>query len=784
MNNSLQNSKASFLYLNINRQWLGFHWSGLEGQEDGSLQLIPLPLLEGDLPETLTELPNPDGPAGIAVGPGGIVYYTDPTRHILLKIGPCPSPASAESRENGQPALSPCPGDRSPAHSLTLSELEKPWSPVACLGGRGEGGTQFDGPRGVFYHSIRNALLVADSGNHRIQLFDAGSHQLVDIWGQAGEEPGCFNQPRTLAGDTEGNIYVVDYGNRRVQKFDRWGEVLPAFREQVVATLQQDGLSLDQPGEVTVGRNEGVTEVYILDENSRKIFVFDTHGHSLRPPFGENILTEPRGLCAGEGVLYVGDNHRGRVYQFKLDGVFAGEALHYEAPVAALAVDLQGGLLVHTGHSFAPSRLATRAGFTRKGYLWGGPFSNPGKQSQEWHRLKCHLSSLEAGAHFQLFIYCSDSIKSDPINPLPDTPPWSGGSVDFLDCLVKADGAPACERKWVRMPLDAAEGVIQAIQTRGRRPGQWEYLNYVWIGAEFSGEGVSSPILSQIRLEFDHETYLQYLPAIYREEDRSRQFLGRFMSLFESLYDEVEGKIGRLPELFDPMAVPREFLTWLAGWFAFDLDEDWDITKKRQTIAAAFTLYSQRGTAAGLQAAVRLFTGIDVRLEEPIRNTGWWSLPSGDGGPLDAENSVLGFTTCLVPAEAQGAVVGTTATLDGSHLITGEEFGAPLFMDTAHRFSVQMYRGANYSEKKREEVAAIIDREKPAHTSYHICLIEPRLRIGFQARIGVDTIVAGPQAPTALDQLTTSGEGWLLGGELPGRIGRNSQLGQTARLAG
>ena len=162
---------------------------------------------------------------------------------------------------------------------------------------------------------------------------------------------------------------------------------------------------------------------------------------------------------------------------------------------------------------------------------------------------------------------------------------------------------------------------------------------------------------------------------------------------------------------------------------------------------------------------------------------GWWSLPSAGDAPPDTENSILGFSTCLVPAEAEGAVVGTTAIADGSYLITQAELGAPLFMDTAHRFSVQMYRGAHYSQAKREEVAAIVDREKPAHTICHVCVIEPRLSIGIQAMIGVDAVVAGRETPTALDQQAASGQGWRLGGEPPGRIGQSSQLGQTARLA-
>jgi phage tail-like protein len=779
---SMQTEKTHFLFLNREGRWQDFAWSGLERREDGSLGLIRLPALEGDLPPELEQQAELDRPAGIAVTADGTIYYTDPVRHLLLKIGPCPIP------EQGSPASCeiapiPRPGDRRAVRSIPLVEPTNPWTPVACLGGRGDQGTQFDAPRGLLYHPLRDALMVADSGNHRIQLFDPASYQLLEIWGQEGTEPGSFQQPWSLATDAKGNVYVVDYGNQRLQKFDRWGNVLADFWGQVEASLQRENLTLDQPGQVAVGEAGDMFEVYLLDVGKRQIFAFDASGRLLRPPFGEDMLDSPMGLVATTEAIYVGDNRRRRIYQFSPQGVFIGAAIRYDGPVAALTLDDRGGLWALAQPKLAPLQLATQGGFSRKGFLWGGPFSNPGWLPQEWHRLKASLEPLVNGAHFQLFLYCSGDPDADPIGPQPSAPPWGEPVVDYLDCLVTDPQAPACERKWIRMPLDVSEGMIQAIQTHGLPPGQWEYLSYVWVGAEFSGEGLSSPILSQLWLEFDHQTTLGFLPSVYGEQDRSRQYLGRFLSLFESLYDEAEEGIRGLPSLLDPQSARADFLPWLGGWQAFGLIEEWPLAKKRQAIQDAFTLHSQRGTVAGLQAAVRLFTGLQVRIEEPIQHTGWWSLAPEEGTPLETENSILGFTTFLVPAEAQGAVVGTTAVLDASHLITEEELGAPLFSDTAHRFIVQVYHGAGYSPQALAQVAAVLDREKPAHTHYHICPVEPRLRIGFQARIGIDTVIASEQGPTALDQLDGSGDGWQLGGEPPGLIGERSQVGQTTRLA-
>ena len=176
-------------------------------------------------------------------------------------------------------------------------------------------------------------------------------------------------------------------------------------------------------------------------------------------------------------------------------------------------------------------------------------------------------------------------------------------------------------------------------------------------------------------------------------------------------------------------------------------------------------------------------TGIDVRIEEPILNASWWSLPPEvTSRPVETLNSILGFTTMLVPAEVQGAVVGTTAVLDQSHLLSPEDFGVPLFSDVAGQFLIQVYRGQINTPKQRDNLLAAIDRAKPAHTAYHLCVIEPQMRIGFQARVGIDTVVAGPRPSTSLGQLFVSGTDLILGGTLSGRVGERSILGKSTRL--
>ncbi len=48
-------------------------------------------------------------------------------------------------------------------------------------------------------------------------------------WGDRGDKPGEFNTPHNIAADAQGNVYVADRFNRRIQVFDGEGNFLRAI---------------------------------------------------------------------------------------------------------------------------------------------------------------------------------------------------------------------------------------------------------------------------------------------------------------------------------------------------------------------------------------------------------------------------------------------------------------------------------------------------------------------------------------------------------------------------
>jgi hypothetical protein len=64
-----------------------------------------------------------------------------------------------------------------------------------------------------------------------------------------------------------------------------------------------------------------------------------------------------------------------------------------------------------------------------------------------------------------------------------------------------------------------------------------------------------------------------------------------------------------------------------------------------------------------------------------------------------------------------------------------------LFHEYAHRFQVFMPAQWIRTAENERMVRRALDTEKPAHTHYDLCLVEPRFRVGLQSTLGLDTII-------------------------------------------
>jgi DNA-binding beta-propeller fold protein YncE len=100
--------------------------------------------------------------------------------------------------------------------SLTNAPLQPEF--VASFGRPGNGPGEFNRPEGICMDS-KDRLYVADSCNHRIQIFSSDG-TFLRSYGKPGKGKGELSYPYDICVDAAGNQYVCEFGNSRIQVFD------------------------------------------------------------------------------------------------------------------------------------------------------------------------------------------------------------------------------------------------------------------------------------------------------------------------------------------------------------------------------------------------------------------------------------------------------------------------------------------------------------------------------------------------------------------------------------
>ena len=164
-------------------------------------------------------------------------------------------------------------------------------------------------------------------------------------WGGPGAGDGQFAEPRGLAVDGRGNLYVADTKNSRIQVFDPTGRFLRAFGHKGGGNGE-----LNEPCGLAVG-SDG--EVWVADTWNHRIVHFSAEGQ-FRAAFGDpdKSLFGPRAVALSRGSLYVSDTGNKRIVRFDRDGKKTGEfggagngPGQFVEPVG-IAVDAAGNLVV------------------------------------------------------------------------------------------------------------------------------------------------------------------------------------------------------------------------------------------------------------------------------------------------------------------------------------------------------------------------------------------------------------------------------------------------------
>lgn len=641
-------------------------------------------------------------PTAMAVDADGIIFILDGGARVLRRYDPCTETFGA----------------------------------LPCAGGEGLEPRQFRDPRGLAV-SRYGDLIVADTGNRRVQVFTKKGLALRLVLGPYTVEraegsvrlrpaspgrraspdgPGCEPslefargtwEPRDVAADPCGRFFIADYEHGLIHVFNAagcWQASWDGAGQESPALVHPIRLAVDRKRRLYVIQ-EGQDFVTVLDAEGRFVERIETADEARSRFLPLAIAVDP------DGNIYLSDRATRRVSVVCPGDPCNPRVLPATSPFpiecTSIAFDAQGHPLLGDARNRCVVRLENPPRFEEE-----GRFRTEALDSEihecAWHRVML-LATVPRGTQIQVDTFTASAWKSD------------------------AEIGSLAEARWRTAQLHADPEAQEWDCLIASPPGR-----FLWLRLTFRGETTSSPRVRRIRLQGPRNSSLQYLPAVYAEDPADADFLGRFLSIFDSVRGETTELLDRLAGYFDPWAVPSssrsqdDFLSWLASWVGLALDRHWPEPRRRALLRHAHRLYALRGTKEGLQLHVRLYTGREPRILEHFLLRRW----------LELDHGRLGDRTRLF-----GAAVVQRLQLDEHSEIGGFQLmdsGDPLrdpFHYYAHQFTVFVPVGNEPSDAERQTIRRIVDMAKPAHVLARVEILEPRFQLGARSVLGLDTML-------------------------------------------
>ena len=350
----------------------------------------------------------------------------------------------------------------------------------------------------------------------------------------------------------------------------------------------------------------------------------------------------------------------------------------------------------------------------------------------EWHRVELCLPPLPPGSTLRVSTFTDDI-------PRPTK-----------EILSLSDGLWHPELELVgpmQPPQETQTNPIQETLVQGSEG------RYLWLRLRFTSGGHGLPSVRWARVHYPRQTWLEHLPAVYSSDHGGRAFLNRFLAICHTPWQELDDEISTLRSYFDPSAVPPgETMDYLASWLGQRFEGPWTWERKRRLLELLPSYLPRRGTSAALRRLLRVYLDVPdhrnphgfPRLVESFRERRHLAASGGREGRL-------GGGRALWREEGLSRLrLGRGAKLDAGRLTSLGDPRFDAYTSHAHRFRIFIPTVWLRDPEETHRLKRAIEREKPAHTLAKICPVEPRLRVGVQATVGLDTLVgAVPRARLA-----------------------------------
>ncbi|WIV66076.1 phage tail protein [Natrialbaceae archaeon AArc-T1-2] len=522
--------------------------------------------------------------------------------------------------------------------------------------------------------------VAMEHDNDDVNVLDAGqapgtgSIVILDNKGRRQSVPGTFHDPSDLATDRHGNRYILarlpDGTGAENEKDELIGneDENSTKKEDDGGTEETDGggervgermptgpivWRVPSPEQIRAGEETGgIDATGQMDEHDDieplvTPDVFERTG--IGPPL-EPIAIEAN--CDCEVLLGVGTGDDGRdvdeetLYRYDSESeTLESAAVRFDHPVRRLllARDRAGTEVEHLYVleenepilTALEPKLENRLNLEELAYTGHlvGRFDS-GTEGCQWHRVTLEDDTEQPGSGVRTSYFATDVVRD--VTELPGIGSTIGDRLRAEGVVTLVDLAECPPGEIVtygssenyQVSEEDAEGWIE----RAREELEWQSVGvgdasdallegavgrYLWIKLELRGGQFASPTVNSVRAYFPRQSYLRYMPDVYRE-DADEAFLERFLSIFESIFVDIEENIESSIRYMDPGGIPEEYIDWLERWLALEADETWSTRARRERLQRAPELFKYRGTRTGLLQSIQMF------LEDPPEPPRHW----------------------------------------------------------------------------------------------------------------------------------------------------------------
>ena len=260
-------------------------------------------------------------PYGITADSRGRIFTADTELKFVFMIDPVSKTVERREGNSHAPMSLPVGVALDAEDRLFVSDADL--HSIVCFSASGQpigtfGTAQLGRPGGIAIDRARNRLYAADAKAGRIAVFDVSSMKFVAYYGspsKPGSHPGgTFFGPTNVAVDREGNIYVADTLNYRIQVLDPSGKFIRAF-----------GAQGDRPGEFIRPKGIAVdseSHIYVADAEFNNFQILTPEGQPLLAV--GSLGTDPGQFALVAGLyidskdqIYTTEMFHGRVQVFQ-----------------------------------------------------------------------------------------------------------------------------------------------------------------------------------------------------------------------------------------------------------------------------------------------------------------------------------------------------------------------------------------------------------------------------------------------------------------------------------